>query len=57
MSSWLIRLRDVIWSAVISVVLTVVAVLVALISPSSVGLVVALSGASIALALLSRNSR
>ena len=57
MNSWLIRLRDIIWTAVLSVVLAVVSVLIALISPTSVELVFALSGASISLAILSKNSR
>jgi hypothetical protein len=57
MNSWLIRLRDIIWTAVLSVVLAVASVLVAIISPSSVGLVLALSGTSISLAILSKNSR
>jgi hypothetical protein len=57
MNSWLVRLRDVIWTAVISVVLAVLGVLVALVSPTSVGLILALVGASISLAVLSKNSR
>jgi hypothetical protein len=57
MNSWLVRLRDVIWTAVISVVLAVLGVLVALVFPSSVGLILALVGASISLAVLSKNSR
>jgi hypothetical protein len=57
MNSWLIRLRDIIWTAVIAVVLIFASVIVALVSPSSVGLIVALTGASISLAVLSKNSR
>jgi hypothetical protein len=57
MNSWLVRLRDVIWTAVISVVLAVLGVLVALVFPSLVGLILALVGASISLAVLSKNSR
>jgi hypothetical protein len=57
MNSWLVRLRDVIWTAVISVVLAFLGVLVALVFPSSVGLILALVGASISLAVLSKNSR
>lgn len=57
MNSWLIRLRDIIWTAVIAVVLIFASVIVALVSPSSVGLIIALTGASISLAVLSKNSR
>jgi hypothetical protein len=57
MNSWLIRLRDIIWTAVIAVALIFASVIVALVSPSSVGLIVALTGASISLAVLSKNSR
>jgi hypothetical protein len=57
MNSWLIRLRDIIWTAVLSVVFTVLAVIVALVSPSSVELVFAFAGASISFAILSKSSR
>lgn len=54
MPSWLIRLRDVIWSAVLSVVLSASAVLVAIFNPSAVALTIALGSASIVMALLSQ---
>lgn len=54
MPSWLIRLRDVIWSAVLSVVLSASAVLVAIIVPSAIALVMALGLSAIVLALLAQ---
>ena len=54
MPSWMIRLREVLWSAVIAVVLCASAVLVAIFNPSAVALVVALGLSAIVLALLAQ---
>ena len=54
MPSWLIRLRDVVWSAVLSVVLSVVAVLVAIFMPDAVALPIALGSSAIVSALLAQ---
>ena len=53
MNSWLIRLKDVVWTAVFAVALAVVAILVAIIVPSALSLVIALGLSSVSLALLS----
>lgn len=53
MNSWIVRLKDVVWTAVFAVALAVVAILVAIILPSAITLVVALGLASVTLALLS----
>jgi hypothetical protein len=53
MNSWIVRLKDVVWTAVFAVALAVVAILVAIILPSATTLVVALGLASVTLALLS----
>jgi hypothetical protein len=53
MNSWIVRLKDVVWTAVFAVALAVVAILVALIVPSAITLVIALGLSSVSLALLS----
>ena len=53
MNSWLIRLRDVVWTAVFAVALAVASILVALIVPSAISVVLALGLSSVSLALLS----
>lgn len=54
MPSWLIRLRDVVWSAVMAVVLSAVAILVAIFIPDSSNIVLALGLSSIVSALLAQ---
>jgi hypothetical protein len=53
MNSWIVRLKDVVWTAVFAVALAVVAILVSIIVPSAISLVLALGLASVSLALLS----
>jgi hypothetical protein len=53
MNSWIVRLKDVVWTAVFAVALAVVAILVSLIVPSAISLVLALGLTSVSLALLS----
>jgi len=53
MNSWIVRLKDVVWTAVFAVALAVVAILVSLVVPSAISLVLALGLASVSLALLS----
>lgn len=53
MNSWLIRLRDVVWTAVFAVALAVASILVALVVPSALSVVLALGLSSVSLALLS----
>lgn len=53
MNSWLIRLRDVVWTAVFAVALAVASILVALVVPSAISVVLALGLSSVSLALLS----
>lgn len=54
MPSWLIKIRDIIWSSVFAVVLSVAAVLVAIIAPDAVALVVALGAGAVTSALLAQ---
>jgi hypothetical protein len=54
MPSWFIRFRDVVWSAVFSVVLSVAAVVVALIFPDAIALPIALGSSAIVSALLAQ---
>jgi hypothetical protein len=53
MNSWIVRLKDVVWTAVFAVALAVVAILISIIVPSAISLVLALGLASVSLALLS----
>jgi len=53
MNSWIVRLKDVVWTAVFAVALAVVTILVSIIVPSAISLVLALGLASVSLALLS----
>jgi hypothetical protein len=53
MNSWIVRLKDVVWTAVFAVALAVLSILVALIVPSAISLVLALGLSSVSLALLS----
>jgi hypothetical protein len=53
MNSWIVRLKDVVWTAVFAVALAVLSILVALVVPSAISLVLALGLSSVSLALLS----
>lgn len=54
MPSWLIKIRDIVWSSVFAVVLAVAAVLTAIIAPDAVALVIALASGSVTSALLAQ---
>jgi len=54
MPSWIISLRNVVWSSVLSVVLSGVAVVVALSNPQAIALVIALGLSAVVLALLAQ---
>ncbi len=54
MPSWLIRLRDVVWSAVLAVVLSLVAILVAIFNSEAIALVIAFGLSAIVSALLAQ---
>lgn len=56
MPSWLIQLRDVVWSAVVAVVLVVVAVLVALFTDISPVVPITLVLGGVVFALLAQRS-
>jgi hypothetical protein len=53
MPSWLIRLRDIVWTSVISVALVVVALVSALIYPEAMGFSLTAGVSAVALAILS----
>lgn len=52
MPSWLVRIRDIVWTAVLSVVCVLLSVVVAIFIPGLPALAVALGLAGISLALL-----
>jgi hypothetical protein len=54
MPNWLIRLREVVWVAVIAAALGILAILVALIFPAKIILVLGIGSAAITFALLSQ---
>ena len=54
MPSWLIRLRDVVWVAVLAVVFAVLAVVIAIFVPITLNVVIALTGAGITFGLLAQ---
>ncbi len=54
MPSWLIKIRDIIWSSVFAVVLSVFAVLVAIIAPDALSLSISLGLAAVTSALLAQ---
>lgn len=56
MPSWLMKLRDVVWSAVVSVALAVTTVVIAIATPQSIGPIIAFASASITAALLAQRS-
>ena len=56
MPSWLIRLRDIVWPAVLAVVLAVLAILIAIIFPQALAAVLALGISSITMALLAQRA-
>lgn len=53
MPSWWIRVRDIVWTSVFTVVLVIIAVLSAILVPNSIGLTVGAGLSAIALAILS----
>jgi hypothetical protein len=53
MPSWLIRVRDIVWTSVFAVVLVIIAVLSAILVPNNIALVVGAGLSAIALAILS----
>lgn len=53
MPSWLIRVRDIVWTSVFAVVLAIIAVLTAILVPNDIGLIVGAGFASITMAILS----
>jgi hypothetical protein len=56
MPGWLIRLRDIVWPAVLSVVLVVVAVFLAIVDPAAATLPIVLAVSAVALALLAQRA-
>jgi len=54
MSSWLIRLADVVWTSVFAVLFAITAILFAIFLPNAVALAISLAGTSITLALLAQ---
>jgi hypothetical protein len=54
MPSWLIRIRDIIWSSVFAVVLVAASILVALVFPEAVSLSIALGLGAVTAALLAQ---
>lgn len=54
MPSWLIKIRDIVWSSVFAVVLSIAAVLIAIINPDAVALSIALGLGAITSALLAQ---
>ena len=56
MPLWLIKLRDVVWPAVLSAVLVVADIVLAIVLPDAVGLIVALGAGAVSLALLAQRA-
>lgn len=56
MPMWFIRLRDVVWSAVGSLVLTVAAIVTAAVAPDAVALTIAFGSGAVSLALLAQRA-
>lgn len=54
MPTWIIRLRNVVWSSVFSVLLSSVAVLVAIFNPQAIALTLSLGLAGVVSALLAQ---
>ena len=54
MPSWLIKIRDIVWSSVFAVVLSIAAVVVAIIAPDAVALVLSLGLGAVTSALLAQ---
>jgi hypothetical protein len=53
MPSWLIRVRDIVWTSVFAVISVIIAVLTAFLNPNAVGVIVGAGLSAIALAILS----
>jgi hypothetical protein len=53
MPSWLIRVRDIVWTSVFAVILTVIAVFTAFLAPNNIGLIVGAGLSAVTLAILS----
>jgi hypothetical protein len=53
MPSWLIRVRDIVWTSVFAVIFVIIAVLTAILAPNSIGLIIGAGFASITMAILS----
>jgi hypothetical protein len=56
MPGWLIRLRDIVWPAVLSVVLLALAVILAIVDPAAATLPIVLVVGAVALALLAQRA-
>jgi hypothetical protein len=56
MSPWIIRLKDIIWPAVIAGVLAVTCIAVALIAPTNLGAIIALGLSAVTFALLAQRA-
>lgn len=54
MPSWLIKIRDIIWSSVFAVALSVASILVAVIAPDAVSLAISLGLGAVTSALLAQ---
>ena len=54
MPSWLIKIRDIIWSSVFAVVLAAAAILVAVVAPEAVSLSISLGLGAVTSALLAQ---
>jgi hypothetical protein len=54
MPSWLIRIRDIIWSSVFAVVLSALAIIVAFIAPDALSLSISLGLGAVTSALLAQ---
>lgn len=53
MPSWLIRVRDIVWTSVFAVVLAIIAVFSAILVPNNIGLIIGAGFASVTMAILS----
>jgi hypothetical protein len=56
MPLWFLRLRDIVWPAVIAGVLAVVDIIVAIASPTNLGLILALGLSAVVSALLAQRA-
>lgn len=56
MPLWFLRLKDIVWPAVIAVALAVVDVIVAIATPSNLGLILALGLSAVVSALLAQRA-